>query len=73
MLSTSPPSGRRPRIFGWLVAVLALIAAWCILVGIAAFRLPRVKQAPSSWCGMLAAPALLAVGAACAVQYATLP
>jgi len=62
-----------PMIWVFQQPVLALIAAWCILVGIAAFRLPRVRQAPSFWCGILAAPALLAVGAACAVVYAIRP
>jgi hypothetical protein len=52
--------------------VLAVIGAWCIVVGIAAFLLPRGRQAPSFWCGILAAPAMLAVGVACAVQYAAI-
>jgi hypothetical protein len=52
--------------------VLAVTAAWCILVGIAACLLPRLRQAPSFWCGILGAPALLAVGVASALQHAAI-
>jgi hypothetical protein len=62
-----------PMIWVFQQPVLALIAAWCLLVGIAAFLLPRDRQAPSFWCGILGAPALLAVGVACAAAYAARP
>ncbi|WP_018654463.1 hypothetical protein [Actinomadura flavalba] len=49
------------------LSVLYLLAAAVTVAGLAALRLPARRNAPSFWCGALAAPVFLAVAVPCLV------
>ncbi|WP_424464140.1 hypothetical protein [Pseudoclavibacter helvolus] len=66
-----------PMIWVFEQPFLAPASIWAVAVAIAAFFLPREKQAPSFWCGILAAPVFLLTGVIFAVvglhEFANMP